>query len=68
MTPGTITRSQAFQWGDLLGRMHLALDSMEFPTISERTFIWAWEGVPQVGQIISDTNHTPLTDKSQTSL
>ncbi|XP_022664393.1 hydroxylysine kinase-like isoform X2 [Varroa jacobsoni] len=63
MTPGTITRSQAFQWGDLLGRMHLALDSMEFPTISERTFIWAWEGVPQVKRyldVVSDQDRKDL--------
>lgn len=54
MEVGSTTRSQAFEWGDLLGRMHFALDPMEFPTISERTFIWAWEGVPKVGEALAD--------------
>ncbi|OQR68728.1 aminoglycoside phosphotransferase domain-containing protein 1-like [Tropilaelaps mercedesae] len=52
INPGEATPAQAFQWGALLGRMHLAFESMIFPTINERSFLWSWEGVPKVSRYL----------------
>ncbi|XP_018494618.2 hydroxylysine kinase [Galendromus occidentalis] len=39
------TLAQAYQWGELLGRMHVAFLDMDFPSIKSRSFLWDWEHV-----------------------
>lgn len=62
---GTLTPQQAFEWGEMLGRMHKSFSTMNLPVVKERgtSMLWGWMGVPRTlsyAKIIKNEDHRTL--------